>query len=468
MERRGARGLRGVVVIGGGFGGLAVAKALKGAAVETVLVDRTNHHVFQPLLYQVATASLSPADISGPIRGALRGVKNCDVVLAEAIGVDTDAKEVVFEAGRLAYDYLVLAAGVTHDYFGHDEWADLAPGLKTLEDATELRRRLLLAFESAEYETDPEARRAMLTFAVVGGGPTGVELSGAIREIAGQTLPDEYRHIETASARVILFEGGDRVLKSFPDGLSTKAQRDLENLGVEVRLNTRVTELTEEGVMVGEEFVPARNVFWAAGVKASPLGKDLGAEVDRAGRVVVGGDLSIAGHREVFAIGDVASVRMGDGGTVPGVAQGALQMGRYVGKVIADEVRAKAGRAGEGSGGRAPFVYKDKGSMAIIGKNRAVVAMGSTRLSGFVAWVLWAVVHIAFLVGFRNRLRVLAGWFWGWLVNSRDARLIVGESRLRVKDARGPGFTPTGEVQGAGGPTSGAVVASSANQSASA
>lgn len=425
-----------VLIIGGGFGGIAAARALGRAPADIAVLDRSNHHVFQPLLYQVATASLSPASISQPIRTMLRDAHGCVVVLANVTGIDLDRKRVIVEEGSAPYDYLVLAAGVRHDYFGNDAWAEHAPGLKSISDATEIRRRMLLAFESAEHEADPSARRAALTFAIVGGGPTGVELAGAIKEIASRTLPREYRNIDTATARVILLQGGPRLLESFPEKLSARAKTDLERLGVEVRLDARVTDVEPDGVRVGPEFLPAQNVFWAAGVRAAPLAGSLGVPLDRAGRVIVGPDLSLPGHPEVFVIGDLAS-HTPDGAErpLPGVAQVAMQMGRYVGKVIASEVSQRS-RAGE----RPAFRYKDKGSMAIIGRNRAVAEVGNTKVAGFLAWLLWAVVHIAFLVGFRNRLRVLFNWACGWLLNSHDARLIVGDSRLRIRLPKGPGF----------------------------
>jgi NADH dehydrogenase len=415
-----------VLIVGGGFAGLAAAKALAGAPVEVTLIDRRNHHVFQPLLYQVATASLSPADISAPIRAILRGQENCQVALAEVVGVDVQRRELILAGGRLRYDYLILAAGATHAYFGHDDWAELAPGLKSLEDATELRRRILLAYESAEYEPSDEARRSALSFGIVGAGPTGVELAGAIQEIAGATLPSDYKHIDTRTTRVVLLEAGDRVLPGFPPELSARAQRDLERMGVEVRLRSAVTRVTPTGVQVGEEFLPLRNVFWAAGVQASPLGRSLGVPLDRSGRVIVAPDLSIPGHPEVFAVGDLAAMRSA-GQPVPGVAQAGIQSGRHAGRTIADE-------AGQGSSpaSRAPFVYRDKGALAVIGKAKAVAHIGRLRTGGFLAWVLWGGVHIAFLIGFRNRLQVLLSWFWSWLLDARDARLITGKVHLTI------------------------------------
>ncbi|MEM7449761.1 MAG: NAD(P)/FAD-dependent oxidoreductase [Myxococcota bacterium] len=433
-----------VIVIGGGFGGLAAAKALRDTPVTVGVVDKQNHHVFQPLLYQVATASLSPAEISAPIRAPLRSFKNCNVVLAEAVGVDVKTRTVLFEQGKAKYDYLVLAAGARHDYFGNDDWETWAPGLKTLGDATEIRRRMLLAFEAAEHEADAASRRAALTFVIVGGGPTGVELAGAIKEIATNTLPAEYRNVDTSTTRVVLVEGSDRILGSFPDGLSYRTQRDLERLGVEVILGTRVTKVTKDCVYMGDVSIETRNAIWAAGVRGSPLGKSLGVPCDRSGRVLVQQDLSIPGHPEVFVIGDMAAAEWDhtqdpDGARrqVPGVAQAAIQMGTYVGERIRSEVKGDSTPAS-----RPPFRYRDKGSMAIIGKNRAVAAIGRARLGGFTAWLLWAVVHVAFIVGFRNRLRVLMGWFMNWLMSSRDARLIIGNSKPDIRLPYGPGFKP--------------------------
>lgn len=421
-----------VVIVGGGFAGIAAAKALAEAPVDITLIDRRNHHVFQPLLYQVATASLSPADISSSIRSILSRQNNCQVVLAEVQGVDAQQRRLVLRHGFLPYDYLILAAGATHAYFGHEEWASVAPGLKSIEDATKIRRRILLAFESAEYERGEEARRAMLTFGIVGAGPTGVELAGAIKEIAGQTLPQDYRNIDTRTTRVILLEGGNRVLPQFEPALSERAQRDLQRMGVEVRLNSIVTNVTEDGVHVGDEFIPVRNVFWAAGVKASPLGKSLNVPLDRAGRVIVGPDLTIPEHPEVFVAGDLAAAKSADTGKpVPGVAQGGIQMGRYAGQVIAAETTGRASPAS-----RRPFVYHDKGSMAVIGKAKAVAQIGRFQITGFLGWLAWGGVHIAFLIGFRHRLQVLMSWFWNWMLNARDARIITGDTQAE-NHARG-------------------------------
>ncbi len=421
-----------MIIIGGGFGGLAVQRRLTGIDARVALIDRQNHHVFQPLLYQVATASLSPASISAPIRATINDQAECDVVLAEVKGIDPDRKRVIFDEGSVGYDYLVLAAGATHNYFGNDDWAPHAPGLKSLSDATEIRRRLLLAFESAEHEGDLESQRAELTFAVVGGGPTGVELCGAIKEIATHTLPREYQNIDPRAVRVILLEGAPRLLGAFPEELSARAKRDLEDLGVEVRLGTQVTEINGDGVRVGDEFIPAGNTIWAAGVQANPLTKDLGAELDRSGRVIVGSDLSVPGHPEIFAIGDLVSYTPeGSEHPLPGVAQTAMQMGRFVGDTIRDEIRGTRTRDQRGV-----FSYHDKGSMAIIGKNRAVAAVGDRKFTGFIAWLMWAFVHIAFLVGFRNRIRVMFNWGWKWLLGSHDARLIIGDTRMRIRTPR--------------------------------
>ncbi len=426
--------------MGGGFAGIAAARGLAKADADITLFDRRNHHVFQPLLYQVATASLSPADISAPIRTVLRGQANCEVALAAVTAIDLARGHVHFRDGHVAYDYLILAAGATHAYFGHDEWAAIAPGLKTLEDATELRRRILLAYESAEYEGSADARRAALTFGIVGGGATGVELAGAIMEIAGQTLPEDYKHIDTRTTRVILFEGGDRLLGPFAPTLSARAHRDLEKMGVEVRLNSIVTNIVRDGIYAGDEFIAIRNVFWAAGVKASPLGGTLGVPLDRAGRVLVGPDLAVPGHPNVFVTGDMmAATSAKNGEPVPGVAQGGIQSGQYVGRLIASEL---AGRTTPGE--RRPFSYLDKGSMAVIGKAKAVADIGGLKFGGFIAWLIWGGLHVAFLIGFRNRLQVMLSWFWSWLLNARDARLITGEAELDIVVPRSAAFISDG------------------------
>jgi NADH dehydrogenase len=425
----GSQSLPKVLIVGGGFAGLAAAKALSDAPVEVTVIDRRNHHVFQPLLYQVATAALSPADISASIRSVLRNQKNCQVVLGEVTGIDVERKRVEFVNGYAEYDYLILASGSTHAYFGHDQWERVAPGLKGIEDAIELRKRILLAFEAAEYEGSEELRRASLTFGIVGGGPTGVELAGAIKEIAGRTLPRDYHHIDTRTTRVIIFESGPYLLAAFPSELRIRAQRDLERMGVEVRLNAMVTNITPKGIYIGDEFIPVRTVFWAAGVKASPLGRFLGVATDRAGRVIVGPDLTIPNHPEIFVAGDLAAAISADTGKpVPGLAQGAIQMGRFAGQTIANDL---GGRSSPGH--RKPFVYRDKGMLAVIGKSKAVAAIGKFKFGGFFAWLLWGAVHITFLIGFRNRLYVLISWFWNWLLNARDARLITGDAKIQVQ-----------------------------------
>ena len=424
------KNLRKVLIVGGGFGGIEVARKLRGLPVQVTIIDRRNYHLFQPLLYQVATATLSPADIAQPIRKVIREVENCRVVLAKARGVDLKAKRITFEKVAVPYDWLVLAAGATHSYFGHDEWATSAPGLKTLEDATEIRRRILLAFESAEYEGSAQRQAAGLTFAVVGGGATGVELAGAIKEIAAHSIPKDFRNIDTTAARVIILQGGDRLLPNFSTQTSERAKRDLEAMGVQVRLNSRVTQVTPDGVGVGDEFIHARSVFWAAGVQGNPISKSLGVNLDHSGRVIVEPDLSIPGFKEAFVVGDMAAAKSGkEKKDVPGVAQAAIQMGRYVGDILAHEISG-------GSKERKPFIYIDKGTMATIGKARAVAEIGPFRFSGFFAWLLWGIVHIFFLVGLRNRIGVVASWFWNWLLSARDARLITGDARLNLKEIR--------------------------------
>jgi len=423
-----------VVIVGGGFGGLNAAQHLAAAPVDIALFDRNNYHLFQPLLYQVAAAVLSPAEIAEPIRKILSKQRNCRVYLNPISAVDLERRVVVHEGGEARYDYLVLATGATHSYFGNDHWADHAPGLKTVDDALEVRRRILLAFEEAEQEADPEARLAKLTFVVVGGGPTGVELAGALKEIAAQTIPRDFRNIDTTTARVILLEGLPRLLQGMPEDLAERARRDLERLGVEVRTGTMVTDVTAEGVRTGEEFLPAANVLWAAGVQASPLARSLGVELDRRGRVPVGLDLALPGHPEVFVVGDLAHAadpRFPDG--LPGVAQVAIQGGRYVARTIAREVRARQMPGAEQQPHRPPFRYRDRGTMATIGKNHAVAEIGGRHFTGWFAWVLWSVVHVAFLVSFRARMAVMWNWFWNFLANNKGARLITGSPPVRVK-----------------------------------
>lgn len=426
------RGRPRVVIIGAGFAGIQAAKALRRTRAEVLVLDRRNHHLFQPLLYQVATCGLSPAEIAYPIRRVFRHQPNVAVALAEVTAVDRSRRMVVQGDWGLEYDYLVIAAGVRTSYFGHDHWASAAPGLKSIDDATEVRRRILLAFEAAEIEDDDESRRADLTFAIVGGGPTGVELAGAIEEIATSVVSQDFRRVNTRLAMVVLFEGGDRVLPAMPAELSARAQRDLESIGVEVRTRAMVTEVNREGLRVGEEFIHARNVFWAAGVSAEPIGGTLGAELDRSGRVVVGPDLSLPTDPRVFIAGDLAAATSADTGRpVPGIAPGAIQMGRHVGELIAREIGAA--QRGEPAPARKPFAYRDKGTLATIGRARAVGVIGSLRVTGLLAWLLWGGVHVAYLIGFRNRLVVLLGWMWEWLVFSKGARLITGTWDLGVK-----------------------------------
>ncbi len=406
-----------VVIVGGGFAGLQAAKALADVPVRVTLVDRRNHHLFQPLLYQVATAALSPADIAQPIRSVLRGQPNVEVVLAEVEAIDPPAKEIVLDEGRLAYDYLILAAGANHAYFGHDEWGPLAPGLKTLEDALAIRRRILLSFEEAEREPDADRRRMLMTFVVVGGGPTGVEMAGAIAEIARFSLARDFRHIDTRDAKVILVEAGDRLLSTFSGRLARHALDDLKRLGVEVHFGVPVTAIAPGQVSVGSEVIPANTIVWAAGVQASPLGRSLGVELDRAGRVLINRDLTVPGHPQIFVVGDMAVLTDSRGRPLPGVAQVAMQQGKWA---AANIVRAIGGRATR------PFRYRDLGNMATIGRNSAVADLRGLRLTGFIAWLAWAVVHILNLIGFRNRVLVALQWFWSYLTLGRGARLITG------------------------------------------
>jgi NADH dehydrogenase len=408
-----------VVIVGGGFGGLQAAKALADAPVQVILVDRRNHHLFQPLLYQVATAALSPADIAQPIRSVLRGQANAEVLLADVDAIDVIAREVVLDddAGRLPYDYLILAAGANHAYFGHDEWAPNAPGLKTLEDALDIRRRILTSFEEAEREPDAARRRALMTFVVVGGGPTGVEMAGAIAEIARFSLARDFRHIDTRDAKVILIEASTQLLAAFPGRLSRHALRELKRLGVEVRFDKPVTAIAPGAVTVGDEIIPANTIVWAAGVQASPLARSLGVELDRAGRVLVNPDLTVPGHPEIFVIGDMALLKDARGRSLPGVAQVAMQQGKWAAANILRAIEGKPARA---------FRYRDLGNMATIGRNSAVADIRGLRLTGFVAWLAWAVVHILSLIGFRNRVLVGLQWLWDYLTLQRGARLITG------------------------------------------
>jgi len=414
-----------VVIIGGGFGGLAVGRALANAPVTITLIDRRNHHLFQPLLYQVATAALNPGDIAYPIRAALAHQHNARVLLATATAVDVAHRKVMLDDGVLEYDYLVVATGASHSYFGRDEWSTVAPGLKSVEDALEIRRRIFLAYEAAEREGDPVAQREWLTFAVVGAGPTGVEMAGALGEIGLETLAHDFRTIDPTQVRVVLFEGRDRILGTYPEKLSAEAQQALERRRVEVRLNARVTSIDARGVTIQagghDERIAARTVVWAAGVRASSLAATLGAPRDPSGRVEVLPDLSIPDHPEVFVIGDLAKMTMADGSQVPGVAQGALQGGKHVAKLIAAEAAG-----GATPGPRKAFRYHDKGNMATVGRAEAVIATKHFARSGLLAWLLWWVIHIFFLVGFRNRVYMMFHWGWSWVTFKRGSRLITG------------------------------------------
>lgn len=420
-----------VLIVGGGFAGLACATGLAKAPVEITLADRHNYHLFQPLLYQVATAVLSPADIAAPIRRLLRNQVNARVVLAKLAGVDLQKKLAHFARGDVAYDYLVLATGVTHSYFGHDDWASCAPGLKTVEDALEIRRRVLIAYESAEWELDADARRAKLTFVVIGGGPTGVELAGALKEIAAETIPQDFRNIDTTTARIILIEAGPRLLAAMPEKLSMRARQDLEQMGVELRLNSMVTEIKEGVVSIGAEELIAENIIWAAGVRGSEVATSLGCELDAQGRVLVQTDLSIPGHPEVFVVGDLANlIDPQTGAPIAGVAPAAIQMGKHVADLIRQTLVDEHSERG-------PFRYHDKGSMATIGRNRAVVHVGGRQFGGFLAWLCWGIVHIIPLIGFRSKMSVVFSWLWSYFSLSKNARLITGRPKMRVKQARG-------------------------------
>jgi NADH dehydrogenase len=406
-----------VVIVGGGFGGLYAAKALAGKPVEVTLVDRKNHHTFQPLLYQVATAVLSPGEIAAPLRRILRRSRNTEVILGEVTGFDTAARKVRLAHGpEIDYDYLIVAAGARHAYFGHDDWAADAPGLKTIEDALEIRRRVLLAFELAEREAYLTGKKEPLRFAVVGGGPTGVELAGAIADIARRAMATDFKAIDTAAAQVTIFEGAARVLGAYPEDLSHKAEKQLKELGVELRLNSIVSGIEAGRIKVGDEWIPANVILWATGVAASPLGKLLGAPTDRAGRVLVAPDLSLPGTPEIFVIGDLAALKDTSGKEVPGLGAAATQEGSAAGANILRDLRGEP---------RVPFKYRDKGTMATVGRNRAVAEIGRWHVSGIVAWLLWALVHVFLLIGFRNRLWVMREWMWAYFTRERSARLIT-------------------------------------------
>jgi NADH dehydrogenase len=415
-----------IVILGGGFAGLLAAKAFRNSKVQITLIDRRNHHLFQPLLYQVATAALNPSNIAQPIRHILRSQTNIDVLLGEAKSIDASNKQVILADGVVAYDYLIIATGASHAYFGHDDWAKHAPGLKRIEDALEIRRRVLLAFEIAEREVDAERRKAALTFVVVGGGPTGVEMAGALIEISKHVLSSDFRRIDTRESRVILIEAGPRVLSTMPEELSLKAQAQLEKLGVEVKLGTAVTDIDQHGVTLKEERIASRTVVWAAGVAASPLVKTLNTPLDRAGRVIVAPDLSVPDYPDVFIAGDLASIQQ-NGKLVPGVAPAAMQAGRYAARRIQDKIRGRS---------TPPFQYHDKGSLATIGRAAAVADLGKLKLSGFLAWLSWLLIHVFFLIGFRNRFFVMAEWAWIYFTYERGARLITGPVENLLQDSK--------------------------------
>ena len=413
-----------VVIIGGGFGGLSAARALRRAPVEVRLIDRRNHHVFQPLLYQVATAGLSPGDIASPIRWILRRHRNLHVWLAEVQAIDPARRLVRLADGEVPYDYLIVAAGATHAYFGHDEWRPHAPGLKTLEDALDMRRRVLRAFEQAERESDRQAQRRLLTFVVIGGGPTGVELAGSLAEISRHALANDFRAIDPESARIILIEGGPAVLPSYPADLSQFARRALERLGVAVWTGSVVTDVSAGCVRVGEETIDAGTVLWAAGVSASPLGATLGAPLDRAGRVLVHGDLTVPGHPEISVVGDLAAFPAPGGGWLPGVAQVAMQQAAHAAANIARQVAGQTPR---------PFVYRNLGNLATIGRNSAVADLPRFRMKGWPAWLFWLFVHIFNLIGFRNRLSVMTQWAFSYMTYQRSVRLITGNDEWHAR-----------------------------------
>ena len=409
-----------VVVVGGGFAGLWASQALANKPVSVTVIDRRNHHTFQPLLYQVATAVLSPGEIATPIRRILHDAKNIEVILGEVVGFEKDKNLILLEDGsEISYDYLIVAAGARHSYFGNDQWERSAPGLKTIEDAVDMRRRILLAFEMAERQAYLTGIQRQLNFVIVGGGPTGVELAGAIADIARMALSRDFKAIDTTRARVMLFEGSDRVLGTFARDLSESAKKQLEDLGVEVRLNSFVNDIAPGRVKVGEEWVDCDVVLWATGVAASPLGKALGTETDKAGRVPVEPDLSLPGYRNIFVVGDMASLKQANGELVPGLAPAAMQMGSHTAKNILNELKAKP---------RKDFVYVDKGTMATIGRSKAIADLRGWKFSGWIAWMMWLFLHVVLLIGFRNRIYVLSEWFWAYLTRERSARLITGDA----------------------------------------
>jgi NADH:ubiquinone reductase (H+-translocating) len=424
---------RRVVIVGAGFGGLSAAIGLKAPEFQVTLIDQHNYHLFQPLLYQVATAGLSPADIAGPVRNIVRDQRNVSVILAQVSGVDLARREVLAEGRRIPFDDLIIATGARHAYFGNDHWAAHAPGLKTIDDATYLRRRILLAFEKAETEPDPLERRRLLNFVIVGGGATGVEMAGAIAELAKRALAADFRVIDPRSARIILVEAGPRLLPAFAPSLSETAKHSLEKLGVEVRLNASVTDLDGGGVSIGPERIESRTAIWAAGVMASAAGRWLEAETDRAGRVIVNADLTVPGHPNVFVIGDTAHVATPTGNLLPGVAPVAKQQGKYVAKLLRARIGGKT---------LPPFRYRDYGALATIGRKSAVVEIGRVKIRGFLAWIIWSVAHIYFLIGFRNRLAVALHWLWNYMTFQRGTRLITGVTGSRMEEVADPRKQP--------------------------
>jgi len=441
-----------VVIVGAGFGGLNAAQALAKAPVQITVIDRKNFHTFQPLLYQVATAGLSPGEIAAPIRSILRSHKNIEVLMAEVTGFDLDHRTVMTSDANIPYDYLIVAAGAGDSYFGHDDWEPYAPGLKTIEEALEIRRRVLLAFELAERQAAAGETATPLNFVIVGGGPTGVELAGTLSEIARHALTHEFRSIDPARTHILLLEGGPRVLPAYAEDLSRSAQEQLNHLGVEVRTSTMVTQIEPGAVFAGNTRLPATVVLWAAGVAASPLGKKLGAPVDRAGRVLVQPDLSVPGHPEVFVIGDLAALKDQHGKMLPGVAPVAIQQGRFAAKLIRKEIKtpgappfSRPSREGTNFDSRPAFQYWDKGSLATIGRAAAVAEFGRIHISGYIAWLAWLFVHILFLIGFRNRLLVFIQWAWSYLTYERGARLITGSTYL-------PGWRADQNTSAAPGP----------------
>lgn len=435
-----------VVILGGGFGGLEAAKALAKVKVNVTVVDRTNHHVFQPLLYQVATAGLSPADIAAPIRAILSSQKNLSVLLDEVTNIDVEKKIVYLRTQSLPFDYLIAATGMTNNYFGHDEWAKYSLGLKSLQEAVKIRHQALVAYEEAERESNPERQKSLMTFVVIGGGATGVEVAGSFAELAKFALARDFRKINPTIAKVILVEGGERLLTAFPEELSASAKEKLEKMGVEVKLNTRVTNIDATGVTLGNERVESHTVVWAAGVKANPVAHMLGGECDKMGRVKVNSDCSVAQHSNVFAIGDMMNLAGEDGQPLPGVAQVALQQGRFVVDIIKAKIAGKEPK-------NTSFKYNDLGSMATIGRSAAVAKIGGMKLTGMIAWLGWLFVHLISLIGFRNRLSVLFNWFWSYLTYQRGARLIVDYDPLhlpgsvRVPPSLGSGRVPSPLIQ---------------------